>query len=131
MIASRLAASAFLALAMLCAAAPVFAAAVDTTGSGSAVDTSGSGGTGLQNPLQFSTLPDLLNAILDFAITIGGIVIVVMIVFIGFRFVAAQGKEENLREARTMLLWTVIGALILLGAKAIEVGIEATVQSLS
>ncbi|HEX7651470.1 MAG TPA: hypothetical protein VF439_02020 [Candidatus Paceibacterota bacterium] len=91
-------------------------------------------GTGLKNPLAgagINSLPDLLNALLDFAITIGGIIVTIMLVFVGFKFVAAQGNSEKLTEARTMLLWTVIGALILLGAKAIEVGIVATVNSLA
>ncbi len=30
-----------------------------------------------------------------------------------------------------MLLWTVVGALILLGSQAIAIGIKATVQALS
>jgi hypothetical protein len=128
---SRFAASAFLTLALVAGGGAVAHADSAVGGTGSNSSVGGTGGAGLHNPLQFATLPQLLNAILDFVITIGGIVIVVMIVFIGFKFVAAQGNSEKLQEARTMLLWTVIGALILLGAKAIETGIQATVQSLS
>ncbi|MEJ0053412.1 MAG: hypothetical protein WDN10_01640 [bacterium] len=90
----------------------------------------GGGGSGLTNPLGFSTIPDFLNAVLDLVIQIGGIVIVLMLVYVGFKFVTAQGAEEKIKEAREALLWTVVGALILLGAKAISLGIQATVQAL-
>lgn len=87
--------------------------------------------TGLQSPLKDTDLASLLNDLLNFVITIGGIAVVLMLVYVGFKFVAAQGNASALEEARTMLMWTVIGALILLGAKAIEAGIQATVQTLS
>jgi hypothetical protein len=45
-------------------------------------------------------------------------------------FVAAQGNEEKIRSARSALVWTVIGGLILLGAKAIALVIEQTVSTL-
>ncbi len=72
----------------------------------------------------------LLN-ILQFVILIGSIVIVLMLVFVGYKFVAAQGSPEKIKEARNMLLWTVIGALVLLGAQAIAMGIQATVTALT
>jgi heme/copper-type cytochrome/quinol oxidase subunit 2 len=78
-----------------------------------------------------SSLETFLNSILDIVIRIGSIVVVVMLVYVGFLFVAAQGNSTKLEAARKALLWTVIGALILLGAKALAVGIKATVQALS
>lgn len=88
-------------------------------------------GTTLMNPLKSGTsLEGLLNSILDFVIRIGTVVIILMIVYVGFKFVTAQGNESAIRDARQALLWTVVGALILLGAKAISIGLQATVQSL-
>jgi len=71
----------------------------------------------------------LLN-ILDFVITIGSIVVILMLVLVGFKFVVAQGVPGKIEEARTMLLWTVIGALVLLGSKAIAMGVQATIRAL-
>ncbi|MDO8593341.1 MAG: TrbC/VirB2 family protein [bacterium] len=86
----------------------------------------------LINPLQGGgSLESFLNNILAFVIRIGTIIVVLMVVFVGYKFVAAQGKEEAIREARQMLLWTVVGALILLGAQAIAIAIKATVGALS
>lgn len=84
----------------------------------------------LINPLKGKDLKGFLNDILDFVIDIGTIVVILMIVFVGFKFVAAQGNESELSAAKKMLLWTIIGALVLLGAKAISVSLQATVRAL-
>jgi hypothetical protein len=89
------------------------------------------GGVTLINPLQGGgTLESFLLNILSFIVRIGAIIVVLMMVFVGFKFVAARGDPTKITEARNMLLWTVIGALVLLGAEAIAKGIEATVQAL-
>ena len=86
----------------------------------------------LINPLGAGTsLPVLLSDILQFVVRIGSIAVILMLVFVGFKFVTAQGNDSKLTDARSALLWTVIGALVLLGAQAISVGIQATVQALS
>ncbi|MFA6278479.1 MAG: hypothetical protein WCS97_00080 [Candidatus Paceibacterota bacterium] len=71
-----------------------------------------------------------LNSILKFVVRIGAIAVVLMLVYIGFLYVKAQGNPGKLEEAHKALLWTVIGALILLGAQAIQISITATVQAL-
>lgn len=88
-------------------------------------------GITLINPLNAGTSLDaLLGGILDIVIRIGTVVVILMIVYVGFLFVAAQGNDAKLIAARKALLWTLVGALILLGAKAIQVGITATVRAL-
>lgn len=72
----------------------------------------------------------LLQSILNFVIQIGTIIVIMMLVYVGYKFVVAQGEPGKITEARNMLLWTVIGALILLGAKVIATGIEETVKAL-
>lgn len=64
-------------------------------------------------------------------IRIGTIIVILMLIYCGYKFVAAQGDPTKLQDARRNLLWTVVGALILLGAQAIAIGIEATVTALS
>lgn len=92
----------------------------------------------LKNPLGTSCnsantdcLMNFLNKILAFVIKIGTVVVILMLVFVGYKFVAAQGAPGKIEEARTMLLWTVIGALVLLGAQAISSAIQATVTAIS
>lgn len=106
-------------------------------GGGNTINSGGtggsSGGTGqLDNPLGTgASLPGLLTAILQFVVRIGAIIVVLMLVYVGFLFVTAQGSETKITAAKSALLWTVVGALILLGAEAIAQGIQATVQALS
>lgn len=98
---------------------------------GTTPTTPGTTGSALANPLNnINSFTDLLNAIVNAIIQLGGILLVLALVFTGFKFVQAQGKEEALREARSMLVWTVIGGLILLGAGVIKGVIIATVQGL-
>lgn len=84
----------------------------------------------LDNPLRAGSLPELLTIVLNALIQIGTIVLVLALVYVGFLFVAAQGAEEKIRDARRALLWTVIGGMLLLGATAISGVISATVQAL-
>lgn len=94
-------------------------------------NTANEGSSKLENPLNVSSLPELLNAILRGVVEIGAILLTVMIVYVGFLFVAAQGNEEKIRSARSALVWTVIGGLILLGASAISAVIQATVGTIT
>lgn len=115
-------------------------AVLDTSSSQSSVkDTSNAAGNvQLINPLKGvdcssgngNCLMAFLDGILKFVIQIGTVVVILMLVFVGYKFVAAQGSSDKISEARTMLLWTVIGALVLLGAQAISSAIQATVQAL-
>lgn len=93
--------------------------------------TGGSSSGGLINPLRgVDSFPDFLRAILGGIVEIGTIVLIMMLVYVGFLFVAARGKAEELSKAKSALVWTVIGGLILLGATSIQLVIEGTVNSL-
>lgn len=72
-----------------------------------------------------------MNSILAVVIRIGTVVVILMMVYVGYLFVAARGEPGEITKARQALLWTVVGALILLGAQVIAIGIRATVQALS
>lgn len=91
----------------------------------------GGSGTGLVNPLKnICSFEDLLKVILEAVVRIGFIFVTLALIWVGFKFVAAQGREEELRSAKAALLWTVIGALILLGIQAIATVIQETAKSL-
>ncbi|MBP9816997.1 MAG: hypothetical protein KBD05_03145 [Candidatus Pacebacteria bacterium] len=102
--------------------------------SGGAVTNNASGGSNsgvaLINPLKVDTVPEFLALILAAVVNLGTIILVLMLVYVGFLFVVAQGNEEKLQNAKSALLWTVVGGLVLLGAQAISLVIQATVGSL-
>lgn len=100
------------------------------TNPGSSGDCANQNGA-IANPLRYCTLESLLGAVLDAAIKIGGIILTIALVWVGFLFVAARGNEEKISRAKAALMWTIIGGLILLGAKAIQSVITTTVTSLS
>ena len=96
------------------------------------VDTTTGKNVTLINPLGAGTnLETLLNQVLSFVVRIGAIIVIFMLVYVGFLFVTARGEPGKITTARQALLWTIIGALILLGAQVISIGIQATVQALS
>ena len=99
--------------------------------SGGRIDKGGFSRT-LINPLgQGATLSSFVSSILQLVVKIGSIVIIFMIIYVGFLFVVARGESGKIITARRALLYTLIGALVLLGAQAIALGIQATVQALS
>ena len=86
--------------------------------------------TKIVNPIKSTTLVDLIKTILEGIIKIGMPVIVLAIIYSGFLFVSARGKPEKLEEAKKALLYTLIGAAILLGSWAIAQLISDTVLAL-
>jgi hypothetical protein len=100
------------------------------TGGGTVTTGTNSGGS-LINPLQGgANLQTFLLNLLDFVIRIGAIIVVLMLVYVGYLFVIARGAPGEIEAARKALLWTLVGALILLGSKAIALAIQATVATL-
>ncbi len=88
-------------------------------------------GVGLTNPLNnIDSLPQLLDVVLKAIVQIGTIILTLALVYVGFLFVVAQGNEEKIRNAKSALLWTIIGGLVLLGASAIGAVIGSTVDKL-
>lgn len=84
----------------------------------------------LVNPLNAGSLPELVGVVLDAMIELGSIALVLALVWVGFRFVSAQGNPSKIEKAREALMYTVIGGLILLGSAAISMVVQQTVQSL-
>ncbi len=91
----------------------------------------GGGDTTLENPLQVNSLWDFIEAVLGWVVKIGAVVVGVFFVISGFKFVAAQGNEEKLSEAKRGFVYTVIGAVLLLGAWTLATIISSTVAEIA
>ena len=61
---------------------------------------------------------------------IGVPIIALAIIYAGFLFVTAQGNSEKLTKAKKTLLYTLIGAALLLGAVVIAEAIKGTVNDI-
>jgi len=83
------------------------------------------------NPIpKVTSVPGLIKTILEGLLKIGIPVVALAIVYCGFLFVFARGNPEKLKKAKDALLYTLIGAAILLGSWAIAQMISATVLAL-
>ena len=84
------------------------------------------------NPLGSGTdsIPAFINKILTGALRVGIPVVALAVIYCGFLFVSARGNTEKLGKAKDALLYTLIGAAILLGSWAIAQLISNTVRSL-
>ncbi|MFZ2072163.1 MAG: hypothetical protein WA101_01600 [Minisyncoccia bacterium] len=82
------------------------------------------------NPIKVDSIYALIKTILEGVIKIGIPVVALAIIYSGFLFVAARGKPEELKKAKSALLFTVIGAALLLGSWAIAQLISDTVLAL-
>jgi hypothetical protein len=85
----------------------------------------------ISNPITFTNLNDFLEALIDLLILIATPIIVVFVIYSGFLFVTAGGNTEKLNRAKKTLLWTLIGALILLGAEAVRILVEGTITDIT
>lgn len=82
------------------------------------------------NPIKAETINGLIKTILEGVIKIGMPIIVLAVIYSGFLFVSAQGNPEKVTDAKRALLYTLIGAAILLGSWAIAQLISETVLAL-
>ena len=91
------------------------------------------GGT-YENPISgalgVTTVDQFILALVDLVFLIGMPIVVIFIIYSGFLFVTGGDNEAKIAKARTTFLWTIVGAIVLLGAKAIGLAVEATVTSL-
>jgi prepilin signal peptidase PulO-like enzyme (type II secretory pathway) len=115
----------------------VYALGPDTGGSNTP-NTGGSNtgvkvSTGITNPLGsgINDLPTFITTILKYVLFIGVPIIVLAIIYSGFQFVIAQGNAEALKKAKMTLLYTLIGAAILLGSFVIANAIKSTVTEIN
>ena len=67
----------------------------------------------------------MIRDLTQIILTIGLPLAALMIIFSGFKFVTAGGNEEQIKKARQMFYWTIIGAAVIIGARVIA---EAVVQ---
>jgi len=86
----------------------------------------------LDNPLgnNIQDIPSLVESILNIALTIGVPIIALAIIYSGFKFIAAQGNPEKLKEAKQTILYVLIGAGILLAAYAIATAVVDTITAI-
>lgn len=84
----------------------------------------------LGSPIKATSLSALVADILDVVITIAIPIAILAIIYSGFLFVKARGNPAKLTEAKTTLLYTIIGIAVLLGAELLSKIVEGTISNL-
>lgn len=98
-----------------------------TTGGGTDITTK------IVNPLGENgpqTIPDFIKLVITIVLYVGIPIVALFIIYTGFLFVEAQGNPEKLTKAKKSLMYTLIGAALLLGAFVIAQAIGATVDEI-
>lgn len=93
--------------------------------------TNSSAATTIRNPLgdENTDVKDLLIRIMNLVATAGGVVVVLFIIYSGFKFVTAGDSDSDRTKAKDMFYYTVIGGAILLGADVIANVVVNTVKA--
>jgi hypothetical protein len=68
---------------------------------------------------------------LKFIFQISSFLIMIIFVYAGIRLVLSQGEEEELKTAKNMLLYSVIGAVIIMASFALVTGLVGYLSSLN
>lgn len=84
----------------------------------------------LAGALGITTVDQFFLALVDLVFLIGMPIVVIFIIYSGFLFVTGGDNESKVAKARFVFLWTAVGAIVLLGAKALALAIQATITSL-
>lgn len=85
----------------------------------------------IENPLGATRdLGALILKIVEGVAQIGYYIVVLFMIYSGFKFVKARGNDKELADAKQTFLFTVIGAAILLGATLLANVISGTVDQL-
>lgn len=116
-----------------------YVSAQDATGSGKTPDAVGSGKTDptktttdttslkkLENPLKVNSIQGVIYLAVDLAIYVGVIFAILAIIFIGFKFVMAQGKPDEIKEAKMWFFYVIIGLAVLISSKVIVEIVKTT-----
>lgn len=101
-------------------------------GGGNDDDGSSPGGNksnSLENPLKFDTIEGFLLGVIDVILVFATPLIVLFIMYAGFKFVTAGGDAAKVTEARKQLTWAVVGGLLVLGARVLLEVIEGTITA--
>jgi hypothetical protein len=83
----------------------------------------------LDNPIAAKNITELLLSLVDLAISLGSIVAVLMFIYIGFKFIMAQGSESDIKDAKQWFLYAVIGTALLVSSKVVVEVVKNTIIS--
>jgi len=88
-------------------------------------------GAKIKNPIKYNDFSEFVAAVLKVAVEILMPFVVLAFIWSGFLFVRAQGNPAELEKAKAAILWSIVGAFILMGAWGFAQIISTTVSTLT
>ena len=79
------------------------------------------------NPINVNDVNGFIKTLLEGVIRIGMPLVALAIIYCGFLFVSARGNSESIKKAKESLMYTLIGAAIIIGSWALAQLISDTV----
>lgn len=113
---------------LLCGLVPLFASAQGTMTPTRTPGSQNCAPGKLCNPLRYDSIDQLLPALLDIVAQIGLVICTFFIIFAGFKYVTAGGDVGKIQNAHKILLWSVVGTAVLLGAKVLASILSNTIN---
>ncbi len=83
----------------------------------------------IMNPIHAKTLLELVTDVLAIVAQLSVPIIVIMIIYSGFLFFAAQGDPGKITSAKKTLTWALVGALIIFSSYALYLLIAAVLSN--
>lgn len=88
-------------------------------------------GSGINNPTNITSIEDFVAKALNIVVDIGTPLVAFFLILSGFMFVAARGNEEKLATAKRSLVYTLIGAALVLGCWGIAQAVKGTIEDVT
>jgi hypothetical protein len=83
----------------------------------------------LENPLKgVNSIADFIYIVINFVYSLSYVVIAGFLLLSGFKFVMAQGKPDALDDAKKTFKYTIIGAIILIGANVATEAVRSVIN---
>lgn len=73
----------------------------------------------LANPLPRVTTANKLQVILNIVLAIMGAAAVLVIVLAGFRYIVSQGSPDQVQQAKSAIIYSLVGLVVIMSAFAI------------
>jgi len=73
----------------------------------------------LPNPLTSETFEELINVIINWLLVITGPIVALLIVFAGAQIAFSGGSAEQVKKARDMIIYALVGYTVIIVAKVL------------
>jgi len=84
----------------------------------------------LQNPITYGTISEFVQAVVRAAIRIALPILALFLVYNGFLYVSAGGDEGKITKAHSGFMYSIIGAVLILGAWVFAEIIGSTINTI-